>query len=264
MSNPSESRGLGTTYAPRGIVDHRAQEKQESLPLDMATDVPSGPSPSPASASGFKANLKGASLLDLVQLECLSMGRSLVRVVSGRSVGRLYFSGGQIVHAVTGNLTGEEAAVTILSWTSGSFERMNASEWPETESITCVWQSLVMRAAQLRDEGSSNTGRSRDAHFSFLEGEDVFGAVEIAAEGGRVIEYGEVDGLEGLTAYLMGGFATTGKALNLGEVTAVEVELSQAAMVFLAHEDGSRLGIRLARLANAASLREQWIEASRK
>ena len=101
--------------------------------------------------SGFRANLKGASLPDLVQLECLSGRECVIRVSSGNEVGYLFFRGGQIVHAVSRRGIGEAAALEILRWNTGSFEPCNAG-WPDRDSIASSWQNLLLLAAQHRDE----------------------------------------------------------------------------------------------------------------
>ncbi len=110
-------------------------------------DSPSGS----ARPSGFQAQIKGATIGDLVQMECLAGSRRVVRVTSGSNVGFLYFRGGEIVHAVARTLSGEAAALDMLSWNEGSFEPAER-EWPAKDTIACNWQTLLIRAAQLRDE----------------------------------------------------------------------------------------------------------------
>jgi hypothetical protein len=101
--------------------------------------------------SGFRANLKGASLADLVQLECLSGRECVIRITSGIEVGYLFFRGGQIVHAVCRRSIGEAAALEILRWNAGAVEPCNAG-WPDRDSIGSSWQNLLLLAAQHRDE----------------------------------------------------------------------------------------------------------------
>lgn len=101
--------------------------------------------------SGFRASLHGASLADLVQMECLSGRERVIRISSGSEVGYLFFRGGQIVHAVSRRGVGEAAALEILRWNDGTFEPCSAG-WPDRDSITSSWQSLLLTAAQHRDE----------------------------------------------------------------------------------------------------------------
>ncbi len=108
------------------------------------------------SGTGFSARLQGASLWDLVQMECQSRGRGVFRVDCGSDQGLLFVDGGRILHAQTRRLLGEPAALEILSWESGSFERCER-EWPRAPSIQASCESLLLRAAQRRDEsGATN------------------------------------------------------------------------------------------------------------
>jgi predicted regulator of Ras-like GTPase activity (Roadblock/LC7/MglB family) len=100
---------------------------------------------------GFSASIADATLYDLIQMQCLSGSHAVVRVTSGDEAGYLYFRGGAIVHAMTSSNLGEEAALEILSWTTGSFEPCNAG-WPESESMHVSPQALLLRAAQVSDE----------------------------------------------------------------------------------------------------------------
>jgi hypothetical protein len=105
----------------------------------------------PTTEHGFRANLTGASLVDLVQMECLARTTQVVRVISGDDVGYLYFQSGSIVHAMSSSAVGEAAALEILGWDRGSFEPCNAG-WPSTATINKSWQALLMAAATALDE----------------------------------------------------------------------------------------------------------------
>ena len=70
--------------------------------------------PSRSPTVGFRAQISGASLWDLVQMECLSRSRQVFRVNGEGGVGYLYFAEGRVVHAATLKLIGEVAALEIL------------------------------------------------------------------------------------------------------------------------------------------------------
>jgi hypothetical protein len=137
--------------------------------------------------SGFQGRIQGASLSDLVQMECLANSRGAVRVTSGSNVGYLFFRGGAVVHALAGSLLGEAAALQMLGWNEGTFQTVER-EWPAKESISCTWQSLLLRAAQLHDEREAgvNDGKPvqsvvalrRDARPSSKAGQEVMDSVE--------------------------------------------------------------------------------------
>jgi hypothetical protein len=106
--------------------------------------------PKALTPSGFQAKIRGVSLADLIQMECLAGSKLVVRVTSGPKVGYLYFRGGAVVHAVTATALGEAAAMEMLAWTGGTFEPTDR-EWSK-DTISTNWQTLLLRAAQIRDE----------------------------------------------------------------------------------------------------------------
>ncbi|MFZ5893301.1 MAG: DUF4388 domain-containing protein [Myxococcota bacterium] len=131
---------------------------------------------------GFWASLKGASLSDLVQLQCLSGTDCVARVSSGDEVGYLYFRDGRVVHAMSPSHVGEPAAFEILGWNTGTFELCNAG-WPENESIHDTFQALLIRAAQARDE-SGRHALARFARARTQSGEQVRVERRVAIERG--------------------------------------------------------------------------------
>ncbi len=106
--------------------------------------------PKPVTPSGFQAKIRGVSLADLIQMECLAGSKLVVRVTSGAKVGYLYFRGGSVVHAVTATGLGEAAAMEMLAWSGGTFEPADR-EWSK-DTISTGWQNMLLRAAQIRDE----------------------------------------------------------------------------------------------------------------
>jgi hypothetical protein len=102
----------------------------------MAAVLPNGKKTLP---TGFQAQIRGASLWDLVQIECLARKHRVVRVTTIGNVGYLYFDGGDIIHAATLELEGEEAAFEMLHWSQGTFEPCERS-WPEHPTITISWR----------------------------------------------------------------------------------------------------------------------------
>src|SRR5260370_42681034 len=71
--------------------------------------------------TGFQGQIKGATIPDVVQLECLSGVQRAVRVTSGNNVGTLFFRGGGLVHAVARSLTRGAAGLVRLSLNEGTF-----------------------------------------------------------------------------------------------------------------------------------------------
>jgi hypothetical protein len=134
----------------------QARGRNEGPRVDGERPLAATPSKSVApavpAARGFSAQLRGAGLWDLVQMECLSRSHRSVQVVGEGGVGYLYFDRGHIVHATTAQRSGEAAALEILSWTNGSFQSCDRP-WPEQGTIVTSHEGLILQAAQIRDEG---------------------------------------------------------------------------------------------------------------
>ncbi len=103
---------------------------------------------------GFRAHLQGASLWDLVQMECLGRSRGVFQVTGEGGVGYLYIANGRVVHAVTRRLEGEVAALEILTWTNGSFQPCDRI-WPPVSTIDVSYEKLILQVAHERDEEQS-------------------------------------------------------------------------------------------------------------
>jgi len=100
---------------------------------------------------GFEGTIFGATLADLIQMECLAMTTRAVRVEHNGRLGRIYFAGGQIVHAETGEFIGDAALVELLRWAGGRFTVEDGVR-PIEDTIDRDWHCLLMEAAHCADE----------------------------------------------------------------------------------------------------------------
>jgi hypothetical protein len=144
-----------------------------------------GPQVTPEPAVGFHAKLDGASLWDLVQMECLARSHLAVEITGEGGVGYLYFDGGRVVHAATNRQRGEAAAMEILGWTHGTFQASNRS-WPSGgPTIHCSHESLLLNAAKARDEGG------RASNLVAFPGRGIEATIEEALD--EAVELMEID-----------------------------------------------------------------------
>jgi hypothetical protein len=106
----------------------------------------------PGEASrGFEGVIRGATLPDLIQMECLAGTTRAVRVDRGDRVGHIFFAGGQVVHAEVDHLRGEPALVELIGWPDGRFS-IEQGLTPYERTISCSWESLLIAAAHSHDE----------------------------------------------------------------------------------------------------------------
>jgi len=102
------------------------------------------------SEGGFRG-MQSKSLVDLIQLECLSRSSSVLHVTQGALHGKIWVHNGEIIDSVTGTFSGEEAFKEILSWKSGNFEILPADP-DRVRTITNSYQGLLLDSAQAMDE----------------------------------------------------------------------------------------------------------------
>src|SRR4051812_29903474 len=70
---------------------------------------------------GFRG-VQSKSLVDLIQLECLSQNSTCLRITNGPLTGQIWIQNGEVIDAETGDARGESAFREILGWKDGSFE----------------------------------------------------------------------------------------------------------------------------------------------
>jgi CheY-like chemotaxis protein len=109
--------------------------------------------------SGFRG-MQSKSLVDLIQLECLSQSSGVLHISQGGVSGRIWVQNGEIMDAAAASFTGEEAFREILSWKSGHFE-IQPPEPDHPRAIHHSAQGLLLDSAQALDE---SRGRQTSAN----------------------------------------------------------------------------------------------------
>ena len=102
------------------------------------------------SSSGFRG-VQNKSLVDIIQLECISQSSSVLRITHGPLTGSIWINAGELVDAEAEGETGEAAFHRILSWKTGSFETLPADPKRE-KKITRSYNALLLETAQALDE----------------------------------------------------------------------------------------------------------------
>jgi hypothetical protein len=103
--------------------------------------------------AGFRG-VQSKSLVDIIQLECLSQSSSTLKVTNAALTGKIWFLGGDVIDAETGDLQAEEAFKKILGWRTGSFEILPA-EPNRKRAIFSSYQGLLLESAQALDEAQA-------------------------------------------------------------------------------------------------------------
>jgi len=104
--------------------------------------------------TGFRG-VQSKSLMDIVQMECLSQSSAVLRVTRGSLVGKIWIHYGELIDAEADGALGEAAFRRILEWKSGTFETLPAE--PERErTIHKPVNALLLESAQAMDEIAGN------------------------------------------------------------------------------------------------------------
>jgi len=101
---------------------------------------------------GFRGMLRRVGLQEVLQLECLGRKSSVLEIFTGKARGRIFVCDGSIVHADSGALQGEVALYGLLALRGGEFNLQPYTD-PPRRTIEGHWESLLMEAARLNDEG---------------------------------------------------------------------------------------------------------------
>jgi CheY-like chemotaxis protein len=148
-----------------GVLDEEYRSRAYALGVDLFWQKPSSSEEfqffkdciesflgrETAEEGGFRG-MQSKSLVDLIQLECLSQSSTVLRITQGGMEGKIWLQDGQITDAVAGDLNGEAAFKEILSWKSGSFELLPADP-THARMIAVSSQGLLLDSAQALDEG---------------------------------------------------------------------------------------------------------------
>ena len=100
--------------------------------------------------TGFRG-VQSKSLVDIIQLECISQSSSVLRITNGPMSGRIWIQDGELIDAEAGDLRAEAAFQKILSWRAGSFETLPA-EPSRPRTIFKSYNGLLLESAQAIDE----------------------------------------------------------------------------------------------------------------
>jgi hypothetical protein len=93
---------------------------------------------------GAQLPAEPTSIITAVRQASISSLTSVLRVDIQGDVGYLFFLDGELVHAATLDLEGEEAALTVLGWEVATLAWCER-RWPRERSIHCDWAALVDR-----------------------------------------------------------------------------------------------------------------------
>ena len=102
---------------------------------------------------GFRG-VQSKSMVDIIQLECLSQSSCMLKIINGVTEGKIYIQNGEVVDAEMPGMIAEPAFQRILSWKTGSFEILPPDS-ARVRTIFTSYQGLLLNTAQAIDEAAS-------------------------------------------------------------------------------------------------------------
>ena len=100
--------------------------------------------------TGFRG-IQNKSLVDIIQLECISQNSLVLRITNGPLTGKIWIQNGDVIDATAEDLSGEIAFKGILTWKTGSFESLPA-EPDRPRAIQKSYNALLLETVQAIDE----------------------------------------------------------------------------------------------------------------
>lgn len=136
------------------------------------------------SDTGFRG-LQSKSLMDIIQMECLTRTSTVLRVTRGPLVARLWIQEGELMDAECEGARGEAAFHRLLAWKTGAFENLPAEPQHE-RTIQKPVNALLLESAQTLDE-SAHPGTEPDSVESNLHRQTMWKLAQLTREGAEFV-----------------------------------------------------------------------------
>lgn len=153
------------TVVLTGSSDEQMRARAYSMGIDLYLEKPTGEKElnflkdclesllDSEQTGGFRG-VQSKSLVDLIQLECLSGSSAILKITNGKLEGRIWIQHGELIDAATQDLVAEDAFKRILSWRTGNFEIV-PMDAERPRKIHTSYQGLLLDTAQALDEAQA-------------------------------------------------------------------------------------------------------------
>lgn len=223
----------------------------------------------------LKGHLSLTNITDLLQFLSSSSKSGVINLVRhpGGEEGKIFFVAGELVSAVSGNLSGIEGLADLLAWDQGTFHFVPGISSPKTTIGLPVHHAimeavvLVDKKARDRQLNSEREDEERSDHMQGRDSSEVLNdlleipgidAVVVVGRDGFVIESAgssarvNIDELGASLAHAINGIEEMGNELNVNKFQDMFVEYGRAvilckpvgdAVAAVVTPDASKLGI---------------------
>ena len=173
---------------------------------------------------GFRG-VQSKTLVDIIQLECLTQSSIILKVQSAAGEGRFWIQKGEILDAATGEFVGSDAFLEMLRWKTGSFEIL-PSEAPRPRTIFSSYESLLMEAAQTLDEANADSPVAEESGLaSYARFKGVQFVISVDQEDPANLDHWAAENPEDTAAWIHSttrALRALGERLEAGELKRIE------------------------------------------
>jgi len=264
------------TVAITGMGDQQYRARAYASGIDLYTEKPTTPTEirlfgecvdalltQGESDGGFRG-IQSKSLMDLIQIECLSRHEAVLRITRGSLEGRVWINGGNVIDAEVQDLRGEEAFKQIFGWKTGNFELLPGDP-KRQRTIFNSYESLLLDSAQTLDESAAESATPQPQGetpgmatvLRPLAGVRGVESLLLLTGPGAFESWGveNAEEIAGWTHRVLAEFQKLGELLNAGPLRSVEAAGSVRGVVLLP-QDGRELMAGLDRKLNARMIRD--------
>ena len=134
--------------------------------------------------TGFRG-IQSKSLMDIIQMECLSRTSTVLRITRGPLVAKLWIQDGELMDAECEGARGEAAFHRLLAWKTGAFENLPAE--PNRErTIEKPVNALLLESAQTLDE-TAHPSTEPDSVEANLHRKTMWKLAQLTREGAEFV-----------------------------------------------------------------------------
>jgi CheY-like chemotaxis protein len=206
---------------------------------------------------GFRG-VQSKTLVDIIQLECLTQASVILKITSAAGEGRVWIQKGEIIDSASGDLIGKEAFLEMLSWRAGNFEIL-PNEMPRPRTMFMSYESLLMETAQTLDENSAQFADNPMSGLAlFARHKGVQFVLAVDANDPSKFEHWGTEEAERMAAWVQQttkSLRGLGDRLEAGELTDIETMGPQRHVAILVGDDEA-LGVGFTRSALLPHIRE--------
>jgi CheY-like chemotaxis protein len=130
--------------------------------------------------TGFRG-IQSKSLMDIIQMECLSRSSTVLRITRGPLIAKVWIQDGDLIDAEVEGARGEAAVQRLLAWKSGTFENLPAEPHRERTILKPV-NAILLESAQTLDE-STNPNPEAEAAESTRHRKTIWKLSQLTREG---------------------------------------------------------------------------------